>query len=129
VVKLPARQTVRIGLSWVKGRFSSDPELFLANQFFSLPFSADVDIALGIAVKTYLDDFVKLDVSPEKREADKQAYKATYLPQSVDFVGDLEVAFKFFDAVYDGVKTLGDEISEADKKAWDDAKSYLALRR
>lgn len=102
---------------------------FLANQLSSLPFSADVDIALGIAVKTYLDDFVKLDNSPEQREADKQIYKAKFLPQSVDFAGDLDVAFTFFDAVYDGVKTLGDEISGADKKAWDDAKSYLAVRR
>jgi len=56
-------------------------------------------------------------------------YKETYLPQSVDFVSDLDVAFKFFDAVHDGVKTLGDEISEADKKAWDNAKAYLAVRR
>ncbi|TVY39405.1 Protein MKT1 [Lachnellula subtilissima] len=95
----------------------------------SLPFSADVDIALGIAVKTYLDDFVKLDIPAEKREQNKQEYKEKYLPNSVNFVEDLDVAFKFFDAVYEGVKTLGDEIGEADKQAWDGAKAYLAERR
>ncbi|KAF4626125.1 hypothetical protein G7Y89_g12037 [Cudoniella acicularis] len=95
----------------------------------SLPFSTDVDIALGIAVKTYLDDFVKLDASKEDREADKAKYVAKYLPHSVNFAEDLDVAFKFFDGVYAGVKTLGDEIGETDRKAWDDANAYLALRR
>lgn len=95
----------------------------------SLPFSTDVDIALGIAVKTYLDDFVKLDASKEDRHADKAKYVAKYLPHSINFAEDLDVAFRFFDAVYAGVKTLGDEIGETDRKAWNDANAYLALRR
>ncbi|TVY59659.1 Uncharacterized protein LSUE1_G008380 [Lachnellula suecica] len=94
-----------------------------------LPFSADVDIALGIAVKTYLDDFVKVDLSQEERELQKSTYKRDYLPNCVDFIEDLDVAFKFFDAVHEGVKTLGGEIDQADKQAWDAAKAYLALRR
>jgi hypothetical protein len=95
----------------------------------NLPFSADVDIALGIAVKTYLDDFVRLNISAEERNADKKTYVTKFLPHSVNFVEDLDVAFKFFDAVHAGVKTIGDDIGDADKKAWDDAKAWLAARR
>jgi hypothetical protein len=51
------------------------------------------------------------------------------LPHSFNFEEDLDVAFKFFDAVYDGVKTFGDEISDTDKNAWDAAKVYLDKRR
>ena len=72
---------------------------------------------------------MKLDIPAEKREQNKQEYKEKYLPNSVNFVEDLDVAFKFFDAVYEGVNTLGDEIGEADKQAWDGAKAYLAERR
>ena len=94
-----------------------------------MPFAADVDIALGIAVKTYLDDFVKLEQSESEREAGKHKYIQKFLPHSVKFVEDLDVAFNFFDAVHDGVKTLGDEIGESDRKAWDDAKAWLSARR
>jgi hypothetical protein len=68
-------------------------------------------------------------LSPEAREADKANYVEKLLPHSVNFAEDLDVAFKFFDAVCEGVKTLGSEISDADKKAWDNAKAYLAKRR
>lgn len=104
-------------------------EYFQLTIYFSLPFSADIDIALGIAVKTYLDDYAKPDVAPEKRSQEKQAYKSKNLPNSENFEEDLDVAFKFFDAVHVGVKTLGDEIGDADKAAWDGAKAYLAERR
>jgi hypothetical protein len=69
---------------------------------------------------------VKLDPAPDRREQRKQEYKEKYLPNSVNFAEDLDVAFKFFDAVYEGVKTLGDEIGEADKQAWDGAKAYVS---
>jgi len=95
----------------------------------SLPFSKDIDTSLGIAVKTYLDDFFKAEWTPEEREANKAEYIKKYLPHSVNFSEDLDVAFKFFDAVYEGVSTLGKEINEADKKVWDNAHAYLAKRR
>ena len=95
----------------------------------SLPFSTDVDIALGIAVKTYLDDFVKVDITSEERAAEKSKYIAKFLPHSVNFIEDLDVAFNFFDAVHAGVKTIGDDIGDGDKKAWDDAKKWLDARR
>ncbi|KAL2075288.1 hypothetical protein VTL71DRAFT_231 [Oculimacula yallundae] len=95
----------------------------------SLPFLKDIDTSLGIAVKTYLDDFFKAEWTPEEREANKADYIKKYLPHSVNFVEDLDVAFKFFDAVYEGVSSLGKEISEADKKVWDNAHAYLAKRK
>lgn len=95
----------------------------------SLPFATDVDIGLGIAVKTYLDDFLRMDLSPEERETEKPTYVTKYLPHSVNFVEDLDVAFKFFDAVYAGVSSLGSEINEVDRKSWDNAKAYLDKRR
>jgi len=93
----------------------------------SLPFSDDINIGLGIAVKTYLDDHMKLlDQSPE---AAKQSYAEKFLPNDVNIAEDFDVAFNFFDALYEGVKTLGSEIPEKDKKSWDSAKEYLAKRR
>ena len=89
----------------------------------------DINVGLGIAVKTYLDDFLKLETSPEQRTQLKVNYATKFLPNSVDIGEDLDVAFDLFDALYEGVKTLGSEIPEADKKAWEDAKAYLALRR
>jgi hypothetical protein len=72
---------------------------------------------------------LKLDTPVEQRQTDKEKYVEKFLPYSVNFPEDLDVAFSFFDAMYDGVKTLGDEIGDADKKAWDTAKSYLSKRR
>ncbi|CZS94465.1 hypothetical protein WAI453_008066 [Rhynchosporium graminicola] len=95
----------------------------------SLPFSKDIDTSLGIAVKTYLDDFLKAEWTADQREANKADYVKKYLPHSVNFAEDLDVAFRFFDAVYEGVSTLGKEISEADKKVWDNAHAYLVKRK
>jgi hypothetical protein len=89
----------------------------------------DVDTSLGIAVKTYLDDFLKLEWSAEEREANKANYVDSFLPYSVNFSEDLDSAFKFFDALCAGVKTLGSEMDETDKKSWENASAYLAKRR
>jgi hypothetical protein len=67
-----------------------------------------------------------LDQSPE---ATKQSYAEKFLPNHVSIAEDFDVAFSFFDALHEGVKTLGSEISEKDIKAWDSAKEYLAKRR
>lgn len=89
----------------------------------------DVDISLGIAVKTYLDDFIKLEWSAAQRESEKLDYVRKYLPHSKNFRTDLDIAFKFFDAIHKGVLTLGDEIKDEDKVAWANAKKYLDERR
>lgn len=80
-------------------------------------------------MKTYLDDFLKLEWSAGERESKKAEYVQKYLPHSLNFKEDLDVAFNFFDAVYEGVQTFGDEISDADKDAWGTAKAYLDKRR
>jgi hypothetical protein len=95
----------------------------------SLPLLTDIDAGLGIAVKTYLDDFVDLQWTKEERATKKANYGEKFLPHGVNIKEDLDVAFEFFDAVHEGVKTLGDEITAADKRAWDDASAYLELRR
>jgi hypothetical protein len=69
---------------------------------------------------------MKLDQSPE---AAKQSYAEKFLPNHVNIAEDFDVAFSFFDSLHEGIKTLGSEISEKDKKAWDSAKEYLAKRR
>lgn len=54
----------------------------------------------------------------------------TYLPHAINFSEDLEVAFDFFDALHEGVKTLTDsEMHIVEKKTWDDASKYLESRR
>ncbi|KAH8600056.1 temperature dependent protein affecting M2 dsRNA replication-domain-containing protein [Bisporella sp. PMI_857] len=92
----------------------------------SLPFGTDVDIGLGIAVKTYLDD----NTSPEAPKITKEDYAGKYLPHGINISEDLDVAFDFFDALYEGIKTLStSEVPQADRKAWDEAKKYLIARR
>ncbi|KAI9763500.1 MAG: hypothetical protein M1835_007801, partial [Candelina submexicana] len=77
-----------------------------------LPFIDDNDCALGIAVKSYLDELAVYD--DPGSEAAKNAVKAKgttdWIPNSVDFVGDLDRAFRLWDAIYAGVKVAGKEI-------------------
>jgi len=100
-----------------------------ADHVNSLPLATDINVGLGIAVKTYLDDYLKLDTTPEQRSELKRSYADKFLPNSVNIAEDLDVAFDFFEALYEGVKTLGNEIPEGDKEAWDGAKAYLSKRR
>jgi hypothetical protein len=72
---------------------------------------------------------LKLEWTARERDANKSTYVDRYLPHSLKFNEDLDVAFKFFDAVYEGVMTLGDEIKKEDKSTWTDAKVYLDARR
>jgi hypothetical protein len=94
-----------------------------------LPFGTDINIGLGIAVKTYLDDYFKIETPQADREAVKGGYAEKFLPNSVNVSEDLDVAFDFFNGLHEGLKTLGDKIPAPDRKAWDDAKEYLAKRR
>jgi hypothetical protein len=95
----------------------------------SLPFGKDVGIGLGIAVKTYLDYYAQPGSSSDEKHTAKANYVREKLPLSVDFSGDLETAFNFFNALYAGVSTLGGEISEGDLDIWKGAQKYLAERR
>ncbi|KAK3327794.1 temperature dependent protein affecting M2 dsRNA replication [Cercophora scortea] len=94
-----------------------------------LPFTTDPDIALAIAVKTYIDDVIPTD-SLEMKEAKKAHFPTVFVPYAVAFVEDLDIACKFFEAIYAGIKTLDTkEISAGDRATWDKAARYLEVRR
>jgi hypothetical protein len=72
---------------------------------------------------------MKLDQAPEAAKIAKQTYAEKFLPNHVNIAEDFDVAFSFFDALHEGIKALGSEISEKDRNAWDSAREYLAKRR
>ncbi|KAJ5783035.1 XPG N-terminal [Penicillium paradoxum] len=93
-----------------------------------LPFIDDNDCGLGIAVRTYLDD-LPLQANPTSPEArsDVKAKGKEWFQHSESFTGNLDLAFKLWDAVYAGTQGAGKEFKEA--KFWDDANKWLAERR
>jgi hypothetical protein len=88
---------------------------------------SDVDVGLGIAVKTYLDDHCTPGSSRAEKTAAKEKYARELIPHSVNFSEDLDIAFQFFDAVYTGIKAIGDAVP--DQEIWKGASEYLAERR
>jgi len=94
-----------------------------------LPFLGVPDVAMGIAVKTLLDD-VPLNESPDDRATRIRDFPTLYVPYATKFTEDLAIAYAFFDALYVGVKSLGDQdMPAADRAGWDKTSKYLELRR
>ncbi|TDZ53627.1 Uncharacterized protein CTRI78_v006886 [Colletotrichum trifolii] len=93
-----------------------------------LPFLHSPDIALGIAVKTLMDEHPAGE-SKEKRQARLEEFPGKFFPYATNFKEDVQLAFAFFDAIYKGVQTLDKEISAADKSVWSTASNYLDQRR
>ncbi|KAJ5558555.1 XPG N-terminal, partial [Penicillium sp. DV-2018c] len=93
-----------------------------------LPFIDDNDCGLGIAVRTYLDD-LPLQANPTSPEArsEVKAKGKEWFQHSESFTGNLDLAFKLWDAVYAGTQSAGKEFKEA--KFWDEANKWLAERR
>ncbi|KAJ6139665.1 XPG N-terminal [Penicillium samsonianum] len=93
-----------------------------------LPFIDDNDCGLGIAVRTYLDD-LPLQANPTSPEAraDVKAKGKEWFQHSESFIGNLDLAFKLWDAVYAGTQSTSKEFKEA--KFWEDANKWLAERR
>ncbi|KAJ5312514.1 hypothetical protein N7508_003344 [Penicillium antarcticum] len=93
-----------------------------------LPFIDDNDCGLGIAVRTYLDD-LPLQANPTSPEAraDVKAKGKEWFQHSESFTGNLNLAFKLWDAVYKGAHNAGKDF--ADVKFWDDANQWLSERR
>lgn len=85
-------------------------------------------MALGIAVKTWLDDYAKPNMTSDEKKTLQEAAQTKNLPHGEDFGGDLDMAFNFFNALFDGVKTLATEIPEADFEVWNGARKYLVER-
>ncbi|KAI1117297.1 nuclease-like protein [Nemania sp. NC0429] len=94
----------------------------------SLPFLTDTDVALGIAVKTFLDD-IHPNESAEQKAAKKADFPGKFVPYATNFFEDLDIACDFFSALHAGVKTLTKDISSGDRGVWDKAAVYLQLRR
>ena len=93
-----------------------------------LPFATDPDIALGIAVKTLMDDITPTETRDE-RVAKMEEFPAKFVPYATHFVEDVRICFAFFEAVYQGVQTLDKEVSSVDRAAWDKAYEYLQTRK
>lgn len=83
----------------------------------SLPLAHDNTTALAIAVKHCLD---------ERQE--KERYRNWPITYAEDSLADLEMAFKFFDAVVKGVKELGRDVVP-DIDDWEAAEVLLSARR
>lgn len=80
-------------------------------------------------MKTYFDE-LGANESAEFRAKKIKEFPGVYVPYATAFQEDLEIACKFFDALYAGVKTLdGSDITSADRATWDKAAKYLAARR
>lgn len=96
-----------------------------------LPFLLPLNCALSIAVKSYLDElFNQPDpTATDAKEQVKETASTRYFPQSENFIGDLDTAFKLWDAVFEGVKSSGNLVKESDKKLWSDANAWLTPRR
>ncbi|KIH88373.1 xpg i-region protein [Sporothrix brasiliensis 5110] len=94
-----------------------------------LPFIEFPDAALGIAVKTFLDESFE-DNTPEEKEARKQAFPAKFVPHATHPFEDIEIAFGLVEALHAGVQTLGEDEIKGDVKAeWERAKKYLDRRK
>lgn len=65
-----------------------------------LPFIDDNDCGLGIAVRTYLDDLpLQADSTSPEARADAKAKGKDWFQHSESFTGNLDLAFKLWDAV------------------------------
>ncbi|KFY38709.1 hypothetical protein V494_04251 [Pseudogymnoascus sp. VKM F-4513 (FW-928)] len=93
----------------------------------SLLFGEDISIAFGITVKTYLDEQHQGHSSAELKAREKSRYEKWPIAHAEDILGDLELAFKFFDALHAGIKALGSKVEDQD--VWESAAKYLAERR
>ncbi|KAJ3564468.1 hypothetical protein NPX13_g7834 [Xylaria arbuscula] len=94
----------------------------------SLPFSMDTDVALGIAVKTFLDDMHPNETA-EVKAMKRAEFPNKFVPYATHFYEDLDIACDFFNALHAGVKTLKKELPDGDLSVWDKASAYLQLRR
>lgn len=96
-----------------------------------LPFLLPNNCALGIGVKSYLDELTN-DPDPTSAESKARVIETVstrYFPQSINFDHDLRTAFALWDAIYAGVKASGSNISQQNKTFWNDTNDWLRERR
>ncbi|GAB1214480.1 hypothetical protein ATERTT37_003643 [Aspergillus terreus] len=93
-----------------------------------LPFIDDNDCGLGIAVRTYLDDLpLQADPLSAEARAEVKSKGKEWFQHSDSFTGNLDMAFKLWDAVYKGTQHAGKEFK--DSKTFEAANAWLADRR
>lgn len=120
-----------MGISLSHGVDCGNPawDLQLANTNNRLPFISDPDVALGIAVKTFLDELPSVTNAEERRERAVE-FPTKFVPYAIDFVGDLQICFRFVEAIYQGTKVLcaqdGSLIATIDRNTWEKTHRYLA---
>jgi hypothetical protein len=93
-----------------------------------LPFVETPDIAMGIAVKTFLDD-LPVEATQTDKETHLHGFQGKFFPFATHLAEDLELCWKLFDALVIGVNALDTEMSAADKATWNNAARYLKARR
>ncbi|KAK2741084.1 hypothetical protein FQN55_008488 [Onygenales sp. PD_40] len=94
----------------------------------SLPFIDDNNCGLGIAVRTYLDDLPQqAEPTSPKVRAETKAKGKDWFQHSESFSANLDMAFKLWDAVYQGSQKAGKEFKDA--KMWEETNKWLAERR
>ncbi|KAI9838145.1 MAG: hypothetical protein M1837_002640 [Sclerophora amabilis] len=98
-----------------------------------LPFLDDHDYGLGIAVKMYLDEVAQYSsdnstpASEGVRKEMKERGNRDWFPQVENLEGDLDRAFRLFDAIFQGVKVAGKEVKNGNH--WAQVDTWLADRR
>ncbi|EFY87968.1 XPG I-region protein [Metarhizium acridum CQMa 102] len=93
-----------------------------------LPFLQEPDIGLGIAVRTFFDED-DASHSKEKRNERLEEFPKTFVPFAEALTDDFRICVDFFNALNQGMQTLGsDELPAADKTAWSNAQAYLDAR-
>lgn len=72
----------------------------ITNTCSRLPFIDDNNCGLGIAVRTYLDDLpLQADPTSVKAREEVKAKGKDWFQHCENFIGNLDIAFKLWDAV------------------------------
>lgn len=84
-------------------------------------------------MKSYLDELISNETadptSPETKARVLETASQRYFPQSLEFAGDLNIAFALWDAIFEGVNSGGNVVPESTKKLWNETNEWLAARR
>ena len=83
-------------------------------------------------MKSYLDELLYDDADPPSAESKARVMETAstrYFPQSIDFSGDIQIAFELWDAVFDGVQNGDHAVPKASRKLWSETNAWLAAWR
>ncbi|KAJ9627851.1 hypothetical protein H2203_003069 [Taxawa tesnikishii (nom. ined.)] len=108
------------------------PKADLSEIGLSLPFLKDNDCALGVAVKSYLEEIAS-HADPTSQNAHNVVLnkgQSEWFPHSINFPANLNRAFQLWDAVYAAVTVAPTSlVATKDKKLWEEVDRWLVDRR